>query len=92
MIKILANPISCHNPCRLPGDCVDKVVSTKSEEVMHQKTSTPRPPPIINLKEAWQVQRDEQFQRGSGIGKLVADKEQFEIDLRDRTRTPKIGA
>ena len=27
----------------VPADCIERVVSTKSEEIMHQKTSTPRP-------------------------------------------------
>ena len=35
----------------MPADCVHRVVSTKSDEILCQ-----RPPPKIVLKEAWQVQ------------------------------------
>ena len=64
----------------VPADCIEKVVSTNLKRLF-QKTSTPRPPPKIILKEAWQVQRDTQVQRGSDIGKPIADEEEFKIDL-----------
>ena len=64
-----------------PADCIERVVNTKSKEILYQTTSTPRPPPKLVLEEAWQVQRDDYFQRGSGVGKPVADEEKFKIDL-----------
>ena len=48
------------------------------EVILNQRTSTPRPPPKIILREGWQVQHEDHSQRGSAIGKPAAD----EIDLR----------
>ena len=73
----------------VPADCIERVVSTKSEVIMNQKTSTPRPPPKLALKEAWWVQRDDYCQRGSGIGKQGADEDKFKIDLRFQGVTQK---
>ena len=73
-------PLSFMTLCQLKA--LKKVVSTQSTEVTYQKSSIPRPPPKIIFPEAWQVQRDEQFQRRSSIEKPVADEEKFKIDLR----------
>ena len=54
----------------------------RTPNLKYQRTPTPRPLPNSVSKEAWQVQRDEQFKRGSGIGKPVANEEKFKIDLR----------
>ena len=37
-----------------------------------------RPPPKINLKDAWQVQHEDSHQRVTSTGKLVADEENME--------------
>ena len=72
-------PLSVTTLCQLTAL---KSGEHQSEEIMFQKTSTPRSPPKIILKEAWQVQRDTQVQRGSDIGKPIGDEEEFKIDLR----------
>ena len=42
----------------VPADCVEKVVYTKTNEILYQKVSlSPRPTPKITLKDTWQVQR-----------------------------------
>ena len=66
----------------VPADSIGRVVSTKSEEIMHQKTSIPASASQTYFEEAWQVQRDDYFQRASGIGKPVADEKKFKVDLR----------
>ena len=42
----------------LPSFCIDKVVSTKSEEIFHDKVyESPRPVSMITLKDDWQRER-----------------------------------
>ena len=65
------------------GDCIEKVVSTKRDAVLYRRIPTPRPLPNIVLKEAWQVQRDEESQRRIGIEKSIAEQENpSKIDFR----------
>ena len=64
------------------ADCIERVVNTKTKEILYQKVSlSPRPPPKLILKEAWQVQRDDSHQRGTVTGKPVADEEQQELKI-----------
>ena len=65
----------------VPANCIERA---KTQEILDQKASTPRPPLEIVLSEAWQVQFDGSCQHGTGIGKLAADedKKEFKIDLR----------
>ena len=56
--------------------------SAKRDAILCQRIRAPRPPPKIVLK-AWQVQRDEESQRRTGIEKSIAEQEnQFKIDFR----------
>ena len=58
-------------------------MNTKTEEILPQKVSlSPRPPPGIILKDAWQVQHEDDHQRGTSTARLVADEGKTE---------PKIG-
>ena len=66
----------------VPTDCIEKVVSTKTGVILHQRIPTPRSLPKIVLTDSWQVQRDDQSQRHTGIGKPIADEESIKIDLR----------
>ena len=66
----------------VPTDCIEKVVSTKTGVILYQRIPTPRSPPTIVLKKPWQVQRDDQSQRRSSIGRPTADEGRFKIDLR----------
>ena len=69
----------------VPADSIERVVNTKTRDILYQEASlSPRPPPEITLKEAWQVQRDDSHQRGTSTGNPVADEEKKElkIDLR----------
>ena len=66
----------------MPVDCIEKVVSTKTDVILYQGTPTRRLPPKIGLKKAWQVQRDDHSQRRFGIGRPTADEERCKIDLR----------
>ena len=50
--------------------------------ILYQRIPTPRSPPTIVLKEPWQVQRVDQSQRRSSIGKPIADEGKFKIDPR----------
>ena len=61
----------------MPPDCIERVVNTKTKQMLYPK----RPPPWIILKEAWQVQRDDSHQRGTGMGKPVADEEKKELKI-----------
>ena len=70
-------PLSFTTQCLLTA--LKKVVSTKTDVI---RIPTPRSLPKIELKEAWQEQRDDHSQRRSGIGKPIADEERFKIDLR----------
>ena len=57
----------------------------KTEEILYQKThSSPRLPPKVILKNAWQVQHEDHHQRGTSAGQLAADKVKMErkIDFR----------
>ena len=57
----------------------------KTEEILYQKASlSPRPPPKIILKDAWQVQHENYHQRGTNTGRPVADEGKMEpnIDFR----------
>ena len=68
-----------------PADCIERVVNTKTTEILYEKASlSPRPPPKVIIMEAWQVQRDDLHQRGTSKRKPVADEEKKElkIDLR----------
>ena len=92
-IKILENPIWCRYPFRL---CASRLHWQSGEYQIWRgsvpENLPPRPPPNIILKEAWQVLRDEQFQRRSGIGKLIADEDKFKIEavFQDEDRTRRI--
>ena len=67
----------------MQADRIGKVVSTKSDEILCQRIRTPRPPPKMVLKEAWQVQREEELQQQRGIEKSIAGQENpFKIDFR----------
>ena len=61
----------------LPADCIEKVVSTKSGQILHRRIPTPRPRPKMVLKGAWQLQQQ------SSIEKSIAVQDNpFNIDLR----------
>ena len=66
----------------VPADCTEKEVNTKTDVILCQRTPTPRRPPKVVLKGAWQVQRDDHSLLRSGIGKPIAEEERFKIDLR----------
>ena len=91
--KNVANPIWCRCPFRL---CASRLHWQSGEYQIWRgsvpENLPPRPPPKILLKEAWQVLRDEQFQRRSGIGKLIADEDKFKIEavFQDEDRTRRI--
>ena len=77
----------------VPADCIERVVNTKTkEEVLYQKASlSPRLPPKIILKDAWQVQRDGSHQHGTGTGKLVADEEEKELKIDEVIPQPAVA-
>ena len=64
----MANLIQCNYHSRLCADCLEKVVKTRSEEILYQKVSlSPRLPEVV-LKNAWQVQHADHHQRGTSTG------------------------
>ena len=69
----------------VPADCLEKVVHTKTGEILHQRIHlSPRLPPTVILKSVWQVHHEGQVQH-KGSEKPVADqttitpKNRFEI-------------
>ena len=57
------------------ADCVERVVHTKTEEVLHHKINvSPRLPPKGFLESAWQVQHLGHAQRGDSTVELIADE------------------
>ena len=66
----------------MPADCVEKVVSSNSYEILYQRIPTPRPPSKNVLKEVWQAQHGKEQQR-TGIEKSIAGQENpVNIDFR----------
>ena len=66
-----SNAIIFHNS--VPGDCHEKVVDNKTEEILFQKTHlSPRLPP--KDKSAWQVRHEDHDQRGTNAGQPAADE------------------
>ena len=58
-----SNDSILHNS--VPADCLEKVVHTQTEEILHQKIHlSPRLPPKIILESAWQLQYEGHAQRG----------------------------
>ena len=49
--------------------------------VLKEASLSPRPPSKTVRKEAWQVQRDDSHQRGTGMVKPVADEEKQELKI-----------
>ena len=71
----------------VPANCLEKVVNAETEEIQYFEVSlSPRPPPKICLKDAWQVPREDYHQRGTSTGRLVADEGKTEpkIDVRNQ--------
>ena len=65
-IEVLADKFS--RPCvhdSVPADCIEKVVSEKGENTLHQRLSTPRPTPRI-LNSVWNTQQQQDFLVGTG--------------------------
>ena len=89
-ISIRAIPIQCCCPSwLLYRPAVLGEVNTKTEEILYQNISlSPRPPPKIVLKDAWQVQREDNHQRGTSTEKCAADEGKMEprIDCSTRER------
>ena len=69
----------------MPADCVERVVNTKTKEILYQKAfnSTSASQNCFRRKHGRSNATDS-YQRGTGIGKPVADEEkkEFKIDLR----------
>ena len=59
------------------------MVNTKTEEILYQEASL-SPQPRIILKDVWQVQHEDFYQRGTSIGRFVAVEGKVEpkIDFR----------
>ena len=59
------------------------MANTKHDKILYQRIPTPRPPPKVVLKEAWQVQHEKETQQQTGIVKSIAGQENpFNIDFR----------
>ena len=64
---------------------LEKVVNTKTEEILYQKTlSSLRVPPKVILRNAWQVQHEDHHQRGTSTGQPFADEEKVEPKIDSR--------
>ena len=58
------------------------MVHTKTEEHVHQKSHlSPRLPPNVILRNAWQVQLEDHHQRGTDAGQLAADEVTLEPQI-----------
>ena len=59
-----------------------KVVNTRRGNILYQRIPTPRPPPQVVLKNAWQVQHDKEVQLQPGNEQSYGGGDPFKIDLR----------
>ena len=64
------------------ADCLESVVRTKSEEIQYQTTHfSPRLPPKVILKSAWQARLQDHDQRGTSAGQLAAHEETMKPEI-----------
>ena len=47
---------------RVPGDCIDRVISQNGDRVIFERLATPRPAPKVTLKSNWHTQQQQQQQ------------------------------
>ena len=75
--QTLSDAIIFHNSA--PADCLEQVVKTQTGKILYQKThSSLRLPPMVTLRNAWQVQHEDQHHRGTCAGQLAANEVEME--------------
>ena len=69
----------------VPADGLAKVVHTNTEEILYQNIHlSPRLPPKVILRTAWQVQHEGHAQREDSTGELLADETTIEPKINYR--------
>ena len=66
----------------VPDERIEKMVSTRQGKILYQRIPTPRPPPNIVLKDAWEVQQDQEVQQASGEKSTAGQEYPFKLDFR----------